>query len=110
MSNTTASSEENSLKERMWILSFTTKPEGVDNLPIGSGPGTRGEANDKHHEKCFERLRTMIESGVRITKESKGLGFAFVTGDYQACLRLKDGVTKEKFAIMAEDEPIFLVE
>lgn len=110
MSNPTVSSKENNLKERIWILSFTTKPEGVDNLPIGSGPGTQGEANDKHHEKCFERLRTMIEPGVRITRELKSIGCAIITGDYQACLRLKGRVAKENFARMAEDAPMVLIE
>lgn len=110
MSNTTVGGEESGLKERIWILSFSTKPEGIDSLPVGQGPGTKGEAKRKHYEQCFERLRTMIDPGVRITQELKGLGLAFITGDYQACLRLKDRVTKEKFAIMAEDAPMVLIE
>ena len=86
-----------------WVLTFQTDPDGLDDLPAGSGPKTKGDALAQHFKECFEKLDNMIGDGVRIVTRMKSIGCACILGNQEACERLKDKVESDSFALMCKN-------
>lgn len=91
-----------------WVLCFVTRPDGLDDLPAGGGPGTKGEALRNHFQQCFTHLEEMLEAGIIITDRNSTIGFVSVIGQQEACERLKQKVEAAGFAHMCKDMPYFV--
>lgn len=87
-----------------WLLTFTTLPDGFEELPVGRGPGTTSEAMDQHFEKCCEQLAGMLEEGVRITDRAQAVNIVTIVGEQEACERLKQRVKESGFATMEKNQ------
>lgn len=90
-----------------WVLCFTTRPDRLDNLPVGDGPGTKGEALRQHFQQCFTRLEGIIEEGVSITAHLSSIGCVFIVGRQEACKRLQKKVETNRMALMCKNMSFF---
>lgn len=89
---------------QIWILSFLTKPLNIETLPVGSGPGTQGEAGRAHRLVCFQELqKLLVGTGVEIINPEKFQGTVFLQGSPGACQAFKAMVEFGGFARMSQD-------
>ena len=86
-----------------WMLTFNTKPEGIESLPKGVGPGTRIEAYAAHFQVCFEKLSGMLGPDIQVIKKMEYVGSMVISGSPEACQQLKEKVEKDGWAIMAKN-------
>ena len=86
-----------------WVLMFQTRPDGLDDLSVGNGSGTKGEALVEHFKSCFQKLDDMIEDGVRIVARMEFIGCASILGSQEACEQLKERVESDNFALMRKN-------
>ncbi|MEK7637838.1 MAG: hypothetical protein AAB375_00190 [Patescibacteria group bacterium] len=91
-----------------WVVRFP-RPEGIDLLPVGRGPGTKGELLKQHSQKCFQRLDKMLGDGISVVARVPILRVAVLIGPEDACLRLKKKLEDERFAVMSKDAPFELI-